>query len=314
MIDGTLRVGLLGYGAIASEHALALRALGCSLTAVTGPSSDAAREFAATHDIARIGAVIGADDVDAVVVASPNAFHAEQAIAALRAGHHVLCEVPLAMSGSDAETLVAVERASAGRLMVCHTQRFLPSFAELHRLVTAGELDILHMVARTLVPRRVNVGWTGRPRSWIDSIVWHHASHLVDTALWLMRSDVEHVRALAGRPHPEHNQVMDVIIALRAGSGALASLVLSYNAAAPSNDFIVIATQDTYRADARALANSSTAILDTRSSDVGLNTAVHAQDHLFVRVALGESLDYPSAAAVGPVYDVLQQVHDLLHP
>ena len=119
-----LRFGLLGYGAIAAEHAKALGRLDCELVAVAGPTLESAEAFASEHGVARAGtdvaAVIAAGDLDAILVASPNAVHVDQALAALEAGKHVLCEVPLAMSSADAARVAGAR----GTLMVCHTQRF----------------------------------------------------------------------------------------------------------------------------------------------------------------------------------------------
>jgi 2-hydroxy-4-carboxymuconate semialdehyde hemiacetal dehydrogenase len=310
-----LRVALLGYGAIAGQHAVALRELGCTLAAVVGPNLERANEFARTHEVRRVGAlddVIGADDVDAIVVASPNGVHAEQAIAALRAGHDVLCEVPLAMSLADAESIAAVAEETGRGVMVCHTQRYWPPIAELHGLVASGRLDLLHVISRTCMPRRENVGWTGRPRTWVDSAVWHHGSHLVDTALWLLGGEVEHVTALAGRPHPRTGAPMDVSIALRTSSGSLASLVLSYNSALRISDGVFIGEQDSYRSDGGMLASSSGLVVDVGSPEAAQERAVLAQDGAFVRAVLGGAPAEPTAASVQPVYAVLQQVHDLL--
>jgi 2-hydroxy-4-carboxymuconate semialdehyde hemiacetal dehydrogenase len=294
-----LRFGLLGYGAIAAEHAKALEQLDCELVAVAGPTLGSAEAFAAEHGVARAGtdvaAVIAAGDVDAILVASPNAVHVDQAIAALEAGKHVLCEVPLAMSGADAARVAA----APGTLMVCHTQRFWRPVAELRARVEQGTLHPLHVVSRTLMSRRENVGWTGRRRSWVDSVVWHHGSHAVDTALYLIGDDVEHVGAAGGRPHPETGGVMDVCITIRTRSGALASLVLSYNALLAANDLVVIGEEELVAID----ATSSAAMQDA---------AILAQNRAFVEAIAAGRQPEPSAASVARVYEVLQRVEDQL--
>ena len=310
-----LRVALVGYGVIAGQHAVALRELGCTLAAVAGPNAASAAAFAATHGVGRVATfddLIAADDVDAVVVASPNEVHAEQTIAALRAGHDVLCEVPLALSLDDVERVVAVAAETGRQVMACHTQRYWGPVAELHRLVQAGELDLLHVISRTCILRRDNTGWTGLTRSWTDSAVWHHGAHLVDTARWLLGDEVEHVTALTGRPHPGTGDPMDVSIAFRSRSGALASLLLSYNSTIRISDGVFIGEQDTYRTDGATLASSAGVVLDLRTVDASQDAAVLAQDRDFVRAVTDGAPIGLAAAAVRPVYAVLQRVHDLL--
>jgi 2-hydroxy-4-carboxymuconate semialdehyde hemiacetal dehydrogenase len=311
----SIRVALVGYGVIAGQHAVALRELGCTLAAVAGPNAASAGAFAEQYGVGRVATfddVIGANDVDAVVVASPNGVHAEQTIAALRAGHDVLCEVPLALSLGDVERVVSVAAETGRQLMACHTQRYWGPVAELHRLVQAGELDLLHVISRTCMLRRDNTGWTGLQRSWTDSAVWHHGAHLVDTARWLLGDEVEHVTALAGRPHPRTGDPMDVSIAFRSRSGSLASLVLSYNSTIRASDALFIGEQDTYRTNGATLTSSAGVVLDLGTVDASQEAAVLAQDRDFVRAVTDRAPNGLAAAAVRPVYAVLQQVHDML--
>jgi 2-hydroxy-4-carboxymuconate semialdehyde hemiacetal dehydrogenase len=312
MVD--LRIGLLGYGAIAAEHARALAGLGCELAVVMGPTADSARAFAVEHGVERSTVELEGvltDDVDVVVVTSPNQLHPEQALAALQAGKHVLCEVPLALSAADAELVAAAADAADVAFMVCHTQRFLPPIAHLRRTVSDRRLTILHLVSRTGLLRRENVGWTGRRRSWIDSIVWHHGSHAVDTALWLVDDGVERVGAELGRPHPQTGRPMDISISLRFRSGSLASLALSYNSHLAVADLLVVGEEETFRLDDGVLTDAHGAIVVPGAVDL-LQNAVTAQNAAFLNAALsGEPAD-PTARNVLPVYRVLQEVDDLL--
>jgi 2-hydroxy-4-carboxymuconate semialdehyde hemiacetal dehydrogenase len=310
-----LRIGLLGYGAIAAEHARALAALGCELALVMGPNAGSAEAFAEEYAVSRatveLEEVLAADAIDAVVVASPNDVHAEQALAALAAGKHVLCEVPLALSAADAERIAAAT-ADAGRaFMVCQTQRFSRPVAHVRRLVDRGQLDVLCVISRTGLLRRENVGWTGRRRSWVDSVVWHHGSHAVDTALWLLDDEVEHVSAEQGRPHPTTGHPMDISIALRTRSGSLASLVLTYNSHLALTDALVVGAEETFRLEDDSVTSSQGQVLEPGGTDP-LTASIRAQNEAFLRaVRTGEPVE-PTAAGVLPVYRVLQAVDDLL--
>ena len=309
-------VGLLGYGAIAAEHARAFTALGCRLTAVMGPDIAAAREFATAHDVALatddLAEALGAPEVDAIVVASPNAVHAEQAVAALEAGKHVLCEVPLAMSSTDAERVAATAQATGRLAMVCHTQRFWAPMRGLRERVDGGELTVHHVVARTAMRRRENVGWTGRRRTWVDHALWHHGSHLVDAALWLLGGSVAHVSAEAGQRDATTGSPLDVAIAIRTEAGGLATIALSYNSLLPVSDMLVIGEQDAFRIDGARLESASGALAGSGDPAAMQDDALRAQDAAFVRALRGGDPAGPTASDVVPVYRALQHASDHL--
>lgn len=311
--NADLRVGLLGYGAIAAEHARALASIGCSLMVVAGPDEVAARAFADAHGFAqgtsRVDEVFSAEDVDAVVIASPNAVHAKQTIAALRAGKHVLCEVPLAMSSGDADAVAQAADTRDRVVMVCHTQRFWAPVVRLRELVDAGTLHVDHLVHLTAMLRRENIGWTGGRRSWVDSVVWHHGSHAVDTALWLLNDTVSNVKAAGGRRHPETGLPLDIVIAIQTTSGSLASLVLSYNSMQPVSEFIAIAEEDTFRVSGGTLA-SSREVVTFGDADTVQSGAVEAQDDLFVRAIVDGVDPWPTPSSLLPVYHALQDASD----
>ena len=119
----------------------------------------------------------------------PNHLHYEHTRRALLARKDVLCEIPLAMSYSDGAALVALAQTQGRRLMVAHSMRFQPALVWLHAQIAAGGLHLRHVLARMLMFRLVNVGWTGRKRSWTDNILWHQGGHLVDSCLWMLGTD-----------------------------------------------------------------------------------------------------------------------------
>jgi 2-hydroxy-4-carboxymuconate semialdehyde hemiacetal dehydrogenase len=192
-----LKVAILGYGAIAREHALSLRRIGAgsidvgiSLSAVMGrlpsPTHAFADEFGATLATTDLDELLANPDIAAVIVCSPTDRHAEQTERALSAGKHVLCEIPLATSLAETDRLIDLAERSGLRLMVCHTQRFAAPLIEARRMIASGEVRPRAMVSRYLLDKRENVGWTGRRRSWTDNLLWHHGCHAVDAALWLL--------------------------------------------------------------------------------------------------------------------------------
>ncbi|TDT18131.1 putative dehydrogenase [Ilumatobacter fluminis] len=83
-------------------------------------------------------------DVDLIDIATPNHVHAEQAIAALEAGKHVVCEKPLAGTLADAEAMVAAAAASSAKTFVWYNYRRVPAVALAHRIVASGGLGRIY--------------------------------------------------------------------------------------------------------------------------------------------------------------------------
>lgn len=151
---------LIGASTIAAQHVIgAIRAVaGGEIVALTSGSAERAAAFAATHEISRWGtdvaSALARTDVDAVYISSTNEKHRDQALAAIAAGKHVLCEKPLAMTVADA---VAMARAAERAGVV---------FATNHHLRCSGS----HRAVRDLIMQ----GRIGR----VLSLRIHHAVHL----------------------------------------------------------------------------------------------------------------------------------------
>jgi predicted dehydrogenase len=84
--------------------------------------------------------IVGRDDVQAVIIATPNFFHAPIALAAISAGKHVLCEKPLAMSYAEAKQMAEEADRNGVRHMPAFTYRFVPAMRYLTHLVKCGDL------------------------------------------------------------------------------------------------------------------------------------------------------------------------------
>ena len=140
----TVRLALLGCGWVADMHARAAAECGATVVGVANHRLEPAARFASEHGIERITtdwqALASADDVDAVVVCTPNALHAEQSIAALAAGKHVLCEKPMATTGADGEAMLAAAARHDRLLLVLHPWRHHPAVIAVRDAIAAGEL------------------------------------------------------------------------------------------------------------------------------------------------------------------------------
>jgi 2-hydroxy-4-carboxymuconate semialdehyde hemiacetal dehydrogenase len=303
-----VRFGILGYGAIAAKHADALTKLGCTLVAVAGPNLESAVAFAEAHGVTRahdsVDEVVSAGDVDVVVVASPSGVHSAQTIAALERGKHVLCEVPLGLSLEETERVTQLSLAGDRCVMVCQTQRFLRPLASIRERIARDV--VRHVVIRLVLNRTTNVGITGRVRSWTDDLVWHHGSHAVDTALWLLAADVTEVLAV-GSGSNDAGSPMDAGVLLRATNGALATIALSYRADRPSTDVLAVCDRDTFRYEGGTLSSRGTGVQEFDEDEL-FTDAVQRQDAVFVEAVSRGAHASPTPLELSGVYSALSLV------
>jgi predicted dehydrogenase len=143
-----LRIGILGPARIAADFVAGARGLErVRIDAVASRDAARARVFAAAHGLARThdsyAAMVSDPQLDLIYIALPNALHAPWALAALRAGKHVLCEKPLCSSGALAAELFDAAQAHGVTLLEAFPYRFQPYMDELLRLLGAGEIGDL---------------------------------------------------------------------------------------------------------------------------------------------------------------------------
>ena len=125
-----LKVGVLGCGPIAQAAHLesACKARNAELYAICDVAEDLLQRMACTYQPRKTfldyGAMLADPDLDAVIIATSDAFHVPAAIAALKAGKHVLCEKPIGISVEEVEELSREVKASGRLLQVGHMKRF----------------------------------------------------------------------------------------------------------------------------------------------------------------------------------------------
>ena len=136
----------------------------------------------------------------------------------MRAGKHVQIEIPMADNLADAEELARVQKETGLICMGGHTRRFNPSHQWVHRKILAGELKILQMDVQTYFFRRTNMNALGKPRSWTDHLLWHHACHTVDLFQYQTGETASVARAVQGPMHPELKIAMDMSIQMKVPS------------------------------------------------------------------------------------------------
>jgi predicted dehydrogenase len=145
----TLRLGILSTADIARAKAVPgfRQADRVEVVAIASRDEPRARQVAAELGIDRAhgsyAALLADDAVDAVYIPLPNHLHLEWTIAAVRAGKHVLCEKPLALTADDAQRMVEAANAAGVRLMEAFMYRLHPSWEAVRRLVASGRIGEL---------------------------------------------------------------------------------------------------------------------------------------------------------------------------
>ena len=237
-----MRIIIAGEGAIARKHVAALQRIdGVEVAGLVGGNAADTAAFAAEYGIARhtldFAEALALPNIDAVILTTPTPLHAAQSIQVMEAGKHVLVEIPMADSLADSEAVVAAQQRTGLTAMVCHTRRFNPSHAWIHHRIQSGELRLQHLVVETFFFRRTNTNALGKPRTWTDHLLWHHACHTVDLFQYQTGAAASKALAMAGPDHPELHIAMDMSVSLQAPSGALCTLALSFNNDGPFGAF-----------------------------------------------------------------------------
>ncbi len=192
-----LRLGLLGAGRIGKVHARAVAATpGARLSAVADAVPEAAAALAQAYgaEVRSVDAIIGAPDIDAVLVTAPTDVHAQMIEAAARAGKPIFCEKPIDLSVERVRACLDVVRQTGARLMIGFNRRFDPNFSELKRRVDAGaigEVETVSIVSRD--PGAPPPGYIARSGGMFRDMTIHD----LDMARWLLGEEVETVYATA---------------------------------------------------------------------------------------------------------------------
>jgi predicted dehydrogenase len=145
-----LRIGILGAARIAASFATGARLSSrVEVAAVASRDRGRAEDFARAHGVARACSydqLLADPDIDAIYVALPNSLHARWSMAAARAGKHVLCEKPLAMTEAEAREMFAAADEGGVILVEGFPYMFQPQTLEIERLVAVGAIGEVRSV------------------------------------------------------------------------------------------------------------------------------------------------------------------------
>lgn len=238
MKDRDLRVGLIGTGAIAQiVHLPILTGMaGVHVEGVCDIDEAKARTIAGRLGIPQVFErdedVFESDDIDAVILCSPNPLHHEQAVAALAAGKHVLVERPLALDAKGAEAAVKAAEAADRTLMVAFNNRYRPDAQGVRSFITGGELGDIFAVRGTWHNRKVRpkrLTWRHRTKTSGGGVFMDLGVQTLDLCLWLL--DYPSVDSVCAHVHPGENlEVEDAAaVLLRLEGGATIFVEVSWS-------------------------------------------------------------------------------------
>ncbi|WP_033921707.1 Gfo/Idh/MocA family oxidoreductase [Sphingomonas sp. 37zxx] len=313
-----MRIALAGAGAFGEKHLDGIRQIdGAEVVSLVGrrlePTQAVAAKYGIGHATTDLADSLARDDVDAVILCTPTQMHAEQAIQCLAAGKHVQVEIPLADSLADAEAVLAKQQETGLVAMVGHTRRFNPSHQYLNDRIVAGQLSVQQMDVQTYFFRRKNMNAKGEPRSWTDHLLWHHAAHTVDLFAY-QAGPIVQANAVQGPLHPELGIAMDMSIQLKAESGAICTLSLSFNNDGPLGTFFrYICDNGTWIARYDDLVTGKEEPIDLSGVAVSTN-GIELQDREFIAAIREGREPNASVAQVLPCYRVLHGLEAQLQP
>lgn len=243
----TLKIAMIGTGRIATSKLLPALQKSNEATLWSVLSRDKSRadeisaQFAAgsaSPGYESLDSLLADSELDAVIIATPDKLHAEQAIAAANAGKHVLCEKPMTTSIEEADAMIAACSAANVKLAVAYHLRWHAGHRKLHQAVSDGLLgDLRHMRVQWSFLAPDADGWradTEVGKWWSLAGV---GTHCLDQILWFLEptcGEVVDLQSIVSRDVWGGLNDETAVICLKFASGATAELCSSAVFAAPT--------------------------------------------------------------------------------
>jgi len=243
----SVRFGIIGCGSIARHRHLPELADNpdAEIVAVCDIVPSRAEEMGKKYDARpykKYEDLLALDEIDAVVVCTPNYLHAPITIAALKAGKHVLCEKPMATSRAEAEEMIATAEENGRFLMIGHNQRLMAPHVKAKELLDSGKLGRV-LTFRTCFGHGGPEGWCidkskdtwffKKQKAFVGAM-GDLGVHKADLIRWLLGEEVEEVAAFVTTLDKSYSDdtLIDVddnaTCVLRMEGGAIGNLIASW--------------------------------------------------------------------------------------
>jgi predicted dehydrogenase len=232
-----LNFALIGCGRIGSRHAEHINNVGV-LKAVCDIDIEKVTAFGKKYKCAVYTSLddllINEKDIDLISICTPNGLHASQTIAALKAGHHVLCEKPMALCPADCGDMIKAAEGANKRLFLVKQNRFNPPIIALKNAIDEGKLGKIYSVQLNCFWNRnfdyyQKSDWKGTKK--LDGgTLFTQFSHFIDLLYWII-GDVDRIYAItANHGHDGIIEFEDTgVIALKFYNGVLGTINYTVN-------------------------------------------------------------------------------------
>ena len=228
-----LGIGVLGVGEMGRRHAENIRRLvpGARLVAVADVAVARAKEVAARleieHSFGSFEDMLAHQDIDCVVIATPDKFHAQAIRTAAAAQKHILSEKPLALSLADARAALDAVAQAGVHLQVGFMRRYDPAYAAAMKRIEAGE------IGEPVIFKSIGRDKDAPPISAYQSklngmLLYNNSIHDFDLARWLMQDEVTEAHTYATvaiRPDvAQYGDIVASVVNLKYGRGAIGNI------------------------------------------------------------------------------------------
>jgi 2-hydroxy-4-carboxymuconate semialdehyde hemiacetal dehydrogenase len=312
-----MKICVAGQGAFGQKHLDALKRIqGVEVTSLIGGNPAGTEDVAKKYGIPHWGHDLaeGIKRADAVILATPTQMHRAQGEQVMRAGRAVLIEIPIADSVDDSEALVKIAKETGVIAMAGHVRRFNPSHQWVHKRIQKGELKIQQMDVQTYFFRRTNMNAAGRPRSWTDHLLWHHAAHTIDLFHYQTGETTSECYAVQGPRHPALGIAMDLGIVMKVPSGAILTLSLSFNNDGPIGSFFrYICDNGTYQAYYDDLFDGKKNPIDLSKVDVSMD-GIELEDREFIAAIREKRTPNAALEQVLPCMRAMGKIESMIDP
>ena len=307
-----MNICIIGHGMMGVWHSEAMPS--DMRHTVVGRRAEPTAEFAEQYGYQKwttdLEEALSDTEVDAVIVANPSELHARTALQSLAHGKPTLVEIPIAMNLADAQRVVDEAERLDLPLGVVHPMRFRRERAALRERLSAGQEHIRHIHGRFFIHRLKNVGATGYQRSWVDNILWHHTTHLLDMGLWMLEVEGSPIRSLYGfMPGIDANTgiPMEIVIVVETEADQTLVCTGSYYSRERNYDTLIVSDRDSYRL--QILENTLTTADGTRQIDTEKENCSLCTVDFIDALTHGRPPAVPGRSVL-PAMRVLQEVQD----